>query len=294
MKKFVERFYYPLHVFTALSLNYYLIQIVNEKYFYFLTMAVSILSIIVVFFMERAFPYRKDWNENKGDYITDILQTNFILPAAVKVVEFTLLFSLVPLSQLVRENLGISRFWPEELPLLIQLILAIMIAEFFFYWIHRATHKNLFLWRFHAVHHSAKRIYWANSGRFNFIDGMLNFSFYLMPFFFLGIPAETYCLFYTATAVTGLLEHSNIKYRAGKLNYVFNTAELHRWHHSIDVNIANHNFGKITCFWDLIFGTFYYRPGEDVQDIGVQGYREVPNSVIGQSIYPFRDINSRS
>ena len=35
------------------------------------------------------------------------------------------------------------------------------------------------------------------------------------------------------------------------------TCENHRWHHSTDARLGEHNFGNSTMIWDRLFGTFY-------------------------------------
>ena len=54
--------------------------------------------------------------------------------------------------------------------LLAQLPLALVVAELVEYSFHRLMHEVPWLWRFHATHHSAPRLYWLNAARFHPID----------------------------------------------------------------------------------------------------------------------------
>jgi sterol desaturase/sphingolipid hydroxylase (fatty acid hydroxylase superfamily) len=45
-------------------------------------------------------------------------------------------------------------------PLWLQIIEILLITDFVQYWAHRAFHRIPFLWKFHAIHHSAERMDW--------------------------------------------------------------------------------------------------------------------------------------
>ena len=55
--------------------------------------------------------------------------------------------------------------WSEGLPLWSRVAMALMLGDLLTYWFHRACHHYEFLWRFHAVHHSAERLDWLAAHR---------------------------------------------------------------------------------------------------------------------------------
>lgn len=271
---------YPALLVFALSLHLVLAQTFPQQVL-FVPMGVSFVMIFVVFLLERWRPHLPDWNRNLGDFSTDLVQTLVVLPIAAKVVELGMLH--------LKGRIGID-VWPHHLPWAAQLILAILAAEFLFYWIHRWSHTNPWLWKFHAVHHGAHRVYWANSGRFHVVDLLIQFALYFLPIYLLGAPAEITAVFLTLNAVTGLLEHANIEIQTITISRIFNTAELHRAHHANEAAIANNNYGKILSVWDTIFGT-YKKPRTRAEDqrVGLfNGHHPVPHSLIGQLQYPFQ------
>ena len=43
----------------------------------------------------------------------------------------------------------------------------------------------------------------------------------------------------------------------------FSGPELHRWHHNLKSEIANHNYGNNLIIWDHVFKTFYWPKDKD-------------------------------
>ena len=81
---------------------------------------------------------------------------------------------LVSLGRFDFSGLGV---WPTTWPLAGQLVLAVLIADLGFYWIHRISHHWEILWRFHAIHHSSERIYWLNGERRHPVNHWLEIIF---------------------------------------------------------------------------------------------------------------------
>ena len=46
----------------------------------------------------------------------------------------------------------------------------LLVADLVQYWTHRAYHEIPFLWRFHAVHHSAKHMDWMAGSRLHLFE----------------------------------------------------------------------------------------------------------------------------
>ena len=81
--------------------------------------------------------------------------------------------------------------------------------------------------------------------------------------------------------------HANSRGTLGWLNYLIGSAELHRWHHSVNIAEAQ-NFGTALPFWDQLFGTFRWRGGEPVA-LGVKTSAQQPgeHDIRGLLSYPF-------
>ncbi len=145
--------------------------------------------------------------------------------------------------------------WPSHWPWFVQLGLALTIGDFGAYWVHRGCHQIPLLWRVHAMHHSSERLYVFASARNHPMNAVLAYGSQLLPLSLLGAPIETIALLSVFTGVHGMLQHANIDLRHGPLNWVFSTADLHRWHHSSEMDESNTNFGSNVILWDIVFGT---------------------------------------
>jgi len=181
-----------------------------------------------------------------------------------------------------------ATLWPLEWPLLAQLALALVIAELPQYWLHRLQHEHEALWRFHATHHSAPRLYWLNAARFHPVDISLLYVVGYLPLVALGCPEVVIMLFTLFDAVFGMLQHSNIAMRLGPLNRLFSAAQPHRWHHSRTLVEANTNYGSNLIVWDLLFGTFFLPEREPPEAIGIGDMPDFPQQYAAQLVSPVR------
>jgi len=164
-----------------------------------------------------------------------------------------------------------------------------VLAELGTYWVHRFQHEWPLLWRFHATHHSATRLYWLNAARFHFLDIFMNTIPIAIPLIALGAPPEIFILTALFSTVHGIFQHANMKLRLGPLNWIFSMAELHRWHHSKLMQESNTNYGQNLSVWDTVFGTRYLpMDREPPNDIGLTWPVEFPMTFAAQVLAPFR------
>jgi sterol desaturase/sphingolipid hydroxylase (fatty acid hydroxylase superfamily) len=56
----------------------------------------------------------------------------------------------------------------------------------------------------------------------------------------------------------GMFIHTNFDARMGRLQYLVNGPEMHRWHHADDPEAFESNYGTKFAFWDWVFGTAYF------------------------------------
>ncbi len=245
----------------------------------------AVVAILIV--LEQIHPYERDWLHAKGDVRTDLLHN--LVNAAIPQV-YTVLFvgAATAGSGWLSATLG-TKLWPVGWPLLVQLLLALVVGEFGTYWIHRLMHENRFLWRFHAAHHSAPRLYWLNAGRFHPLDLFAQYALAVTPLILLGAGEGVIALHALYTAIHGLFQHCNVDVRLGPLNWFFSMAELHRWHHTKPTEEANTNYGANIIWWDIIFGTRYFPADRTPSvDIGIEALPSFPPGYVAHLASPFR------
>lgn len=250
---------------------------------------VIVCAVIVLPVLERIMPHRPDWRPDWKEWNTDALYTVVIQIAMPPLLALLVVFGL---SDLTRPYLH-SAFWPHHWPILAQGTLMVLLVDLMRYWVHRFAHTNPTLWRLHAVHHSPHRLYWLNTARFHPLEKVLHFTFDSLPFILLGVNEYVLAFYFVCYAVNGFYQHSNVHLRLGLLNYVFSTAELHRWHHSKILQEANHNYSNTTIIWDIAFGTYYRPRDRQLERTGIQNDR-YPMSFGRQLLGPFvRNLESR-
>ena len=247
---------------------------------------VLLASIVWVAWLERALPYRPEWNRARGDLLTDALYlpTTSVVAALMRPAMATV---GVGFAGWISARFGVG-LWPHDWPLAAQLPLSWVVVEGFAYWPHRWLHEVPWLWRLHATHHSPERLYWLNATRAHPLEHVFRSCFNMLPLALAGASTELLALQAITDAVVGLFQHANVDIRLGPLNYVFSAAPVHRWHHSRARAEADHNYGDNFIFWDLVFGT-YYRPRErEVEALGIAGLGAFPSGYFSQLLSPLR------
>ena len=243
-----------------------------------------VLSLLV---LERVHPYQEEWLHSHGDVRTDLIHNlvNFWIPEV-----YTVAFvgGLTAAASWLSNAVG-ADLWPSQWPLFAQLLLALLIGEVGTYWIHRLMHEHEFLWRFHAAHHSAPRLYWLNAGRFHPIDLFAQQFLAVTPLVLLGADTRVIALHTLFTAVHGMFQHANLDIRLGPLNWFFSMAELHRWHHSKHLEEANTNYGANIILWDIVFGSRFL-PSDRLppKEIGIEALPEFPRGYWAHLLSPVR------
>jgi sterol desaturase/sphingolipid hydroxylase (fatty acid hydroxylase superfamily) len=244
-------------------------------------------AFAIVAVLEHVYPYHNSWNQSQADVGVDAAHA---LSIGVLIAAITppVVAIGVALGGWLSGLLGLG-LWPHHWPLPAQIALVLLVGELPGYWMHRLEHQWDGLWRFHAVHHSAPRLYWLNAGRFHPIDSFLTFAPAYLLLVMLGCGEMILAYFGLITAIHGIFQHANVQLRLGPLNWIFSMAELHRWHHSKTLEEANHNYGQTISVWDWVFGTRYL-PADRLPSaqIGIDGLTAFPMTWWAQIKSPFR------
>ena len=201
--------------------------------------------------LERRWPHDPAWSEVPrvevaGDVGSFVLIFG-LLDGALKWLTPFVVLALLPLPGSL------------TLPLWQQVVLVVLWIEFAAWASHWAHHRYKPLWALHAMHHSTERLYTLNNFRFHPFNHVLNHLAMILPLLWLGVAAEAILIYTALSLPVLLLQHSNIAFDFGRLNLLFNTNDLHRWHHSAHPDEGVMNLGRALVLWDQVFGT-YLRP----------------------------------
>lgn len=219
----------------------------------------TLLILATMILVERIYTYRyavsqrsvlaRDVISNVVNlYVTGTVTGLIILPILVFLPEHFLGRKLIMAS-------------PEQLgPIWLQVAVIMVSVSLFRYWMHRMQHTVPFLWELHAYHHRVTDLQATNTYVSHPIDFALRNVLIFLVLGIIGFSPFALLLAVPASNISGTFSHCGGDVKAGLLNYVFVTPEVHRWHHSAQVPEGygySCNYGVEFSFWDIIFGTFY-------------------------------------
>lgn len=178
----------------------------------------------------------------------------------------------------------------QSLPVWLQFLLAVFVADLAQASLHRAYHNIPWLWRFHAVHHSSRDMDWLAGSRIHFVEIVLTRSAVLLPLLVLGFSASAVNAYVILVGLQAVIAHANLGIRFGWLEYIVVLPRYHHWHHAreqayIDVNYAIH-----LPLVDMLMGTFKLPREGDAwpREYGVMKLETVPRGIVRQHLMPFR------
>ncbi|MFY3383772.1 lysoplasmalogenase family protein [Paracidovorax sp. MALMAid1276] len=226
-----------------------------------------------VFFLLIAIELAVGWRRQRNTYrLADAIssislgmlsQTSAVFTRLLRIGIYTALFEHVALWR----N---DAFWT-SLP---GWLLALLLYDFCYYWLHRMGHEVAVLWAAHAVHHQSQDYNLSTALRQTSSGALLGWIFYV-PMALAGVPP----LVFAAVALIDLLYqfwvHTEQVGRLGWFDRWFCSPSNHRVHHAVNDAYLDKNYGGILIVWDRIFGTF---KDEDETEKCVYGTRGLLNS----------------
>jgi len=268
---------YPIIMTTSAILLIYGIE--YEYNYYIVSITTITIFGLLILLLERQFPYEKEWLNNWDwnlDFIYYIINYAIKLIAQLQVLWLTTIFDF-------------PQVFPTQIPFWLQVIISLTIIDFFLFYVHKISHKYLFLWDLHSIHHSSERLYFLNGDKRHALHQMLEGAPGIFLCVVIGTPHSVLITALSLLAINMFMQHTNLDYKAGVLKKFFCVAELHRWHHRADFHDAQVNFGAWLTTWDYIFRTAYDPPKirTELGEIGIKEEPNYPKSYINQFLYPF-------
>lgn len=171
----------------------------------------------------------------------------------------------------------IGLFYLIELPYWLKLILGVAMLDLVTYFFHRLSHKIPVLWRFHRVHHSDTSMDSSTYFRSHPIEVLVWFGgSNIVTAGIFGLDLMTIGVYFLILTPFLVLEHSNLRFPAWldkTAGLIFTTPNLHKIHHDQDQHYTDSNFADIFILWDRIFGTYTYKPADQIK-FGLEEFEE--------------------
>ena len=269
--------------------NYFWNEVTNVhlgNYFYWL------IGISLFFWsLEILVPWRKNQGVIRKDFYLDgfYMFFNFFLFSligfnAISDV-FVNLFKDLLLSFGVENLVAIE---VSQLHFVWQLLVMFLVKDFVHWNIHRLLHRIPWLWEFHKVHHSVEEMGFAAHLRFHWMESIVYKTLEYLPLAMIGFGIDDFLYVHLFTIAWGHFNHANIKFNLGPLKYIFNSPQMHIWHHAKEIPYKTGvNFGLTLSIWDYLFKTDYIpKDGKD-EPLGFDGVEEHPNTFWGQTTSGF-------
>jgi sterol desaturase/sphingolipid hydroxylase (fatty acid hydroxylase superfamily) len=223
-----------------------------------LTITTTILIVWIIFIVtwERISPYRKGLPLFREGFWIDLIWYTIIQSYFLKILIFDFIIKPIQLS-FDWSKFNLISNWS----LTSQVLFFLITHDFYIYWFHRFQHANKFFWRTHEAHHSGKEVDFLAGSRSHVVEIIINQTIEFAPIILLLKPEQAAMVLPIKAlldATFGMFIHANIKVKMGKLKYIFNSPELHLWHHANYREVFHANFSTKFSFWDYLFGTVYY------------------------------------
>ena len=179
----------------------------------------------------------------------------------------------------------------------LEMAMGIIFLDLMIYIQHVVLHMIPFFWRFHRVHHSDLDLDVSSGFRFHPLEILGSMIYKLGLVAALGPSVMTVVVFEAILSGMAMFSHSNIKLPLEldrTLRWLFVTPDMHRIHHSVEVDETNSNYGFNISIWDRLLGTYIHngkKPQPEIV-IGVPEFRTPEQvSLLKLVLMPFRSTH---
>jgi sterol desaturase/sphingolipid hydroxylase (fatty acid hydroxylase superfamily) len=197
-----------------------------------------------------------------------------------------------------QQGWGIFNYY--SLPIALSIILSVIVMDLVIYLQHIMVHAIPVLWRLHQVHHADPDYDVTTGARFHPVEIIISMLIKFTAILILGAPVVAVVIFEVTLNAMAMFNHGNIrlpKLLDSLLRLIVVTPDMHRIHHSIEVDEANSNFGFNLSCWDHLFGTYLDQPRSGHEDM-IIGTREFSDEkqttwLTGMLVMPFIKLKNK-
>ncbi len=250
----------------------------------------NVLVLALLFVpLERAFGRLREQPIFRPQWRTDLV--HFAMSHLL--VQATVLLTLAPATLLfawaVRPALQRAM---QAQPLVVQFVEIVVVADLAEYVVHRAFHRVPWLWRFHAIHHSAQAMDWLAGSRLHLLDIVVTRGLSFVPLYLLGFSPPALYAYLVFVSFHAVFIHANVRFRFRPIEWLVVTPRFHHWHHAAAPEAVDRNFAVHLPVIDRLFGTSYFPEGRWPDAYGLDG-PPVPDGWVRQLLWPLRGRGAR-
>jgi sterol desaturase/sphingolipid hydroxylase (fatty acid hydroxylase superfamily) len=134
-------------------------------------------------------------------------------------------------------------------------LIALVLYDFFDYWLHRVSHESAIFWAAHVVHHQSQCFNLSTALRQESFYPIMGWIFFI-PMAIIGVPPELFGIVGLVVILYQFWIHTEHIGKLGWFDRVFSSPSNHRVHHATNPRYLDKNYGAILIIWDRLFGTF--------------------------------------
>ncbi len=136
-------------------------------------------------------------------------------------------------------------------------VLAFVLDDLAYYWIHRMGHRMRWMWAAHVIHHSSQHYNLSTALRQTWTGAFTPGILFKMPIFLLGIEPAIVLFAAGLNLVYQFWIHTEAIDKMPRwFEYLFNTPSHHRVHHANNPRYLDANYAGVLMVWDRMFGSF--------------------------------------
>ena len=234
--------------------------------------------------LERLSPLKREQRLFRGEWREDLFYY-FVSSLMVQVLTF---LAMVPATVITAQSDWHGfRAMVFAMPFVLQVALIMFLTDLVQYWLHRAFHRVPALWRFHAVHHSARSMDWIAGARMHFLEIIVLRGLTAIPMFTLRFDPAAIQVYLLIVYFYSAFIHANIGWNLKAAERLLATPRFHHWHHGEEREAIDVNFAIHFPLFDRLFGTYHMPDGRWPKAYGIDGH-PVPLGYWKQFLYPFR------
>ena len=151
-------------------------------------LALVVPNMAMIAALELWLPDRPEWRWTRdGQVVNDVVHgAGNQFGAALGNSALAILFAVIGGRLAAQGGLGL---WPSTWPVWGQILVAVLIVDFFDYWKHRVYHAWRIAWPIHALHHNMDRMHVFKGIRLHFLESTIRSLVVYLPLVVMGAPA---------------------------------------------------------------------------------------------------------